>query len=354
MKSEPDEKIGTASSFAPCREQACLPPFTCLLQMPITSPLPHELHISIAEYAAADAILDSDWPWAADLCLLSRSFLPALAPVLYHTVFVREITLEGVRDHARNRYSWFSLHTRHLVVDTETLSDNAVNGSLTALIMEASHLETITGVGDGLIWVQRARTNMARAIHYDADVKLAGTRPPSNLRNTLLRRLTVSLLLTHLHLRVSNETDNDASWSSFIPDGCSITHLLLDVDVGIVTTMHKFVIEWLRHSRLQRLLVRASHKMMSRAVCSRAFSGEGQPVRFQLLVDSLVLHCKEKDETRIWAEGHPQYELDHGRAKMRDVIAGHELWYRGLQLHISSDNPRPDVAPSRSNTSTIS
>ena len=77
---------------------------------------------------------------------------------------------------------------------------------------------------------------------------------------------------------------------------------------------------------------------MSRAVRSRAFSGEGQPVRFQLLIDNLVLHCKEENETRIWVEGHPRYELDVLRSKMRDIVAGLELWHRGRQLCVSTDN----------------
>jgi len=306
--------------------------------MPVTSPLPHELHITIAEHAATDAILDSDWPWVAELCRLSRIFLPALAPVLYHTVFVKESNVKSLRDHAKNKHGWFSLHTRHLVVDTETLFDKTVNGSLTTLITEAPRLETISGVGNGLIWVQGTQTKMARAIHYDANVKLVGTRPPSYLRNTLLQRLTISLLLTHLHLRVSNETESDALWASFTPDGCGITHLILDIDVGNVTVMFQFIKEWLRHDRLKRLLVRPSHKMMSRAVRSRAFSGEGQPVRFQLLIDNLVLHCKEENETRIWVEGHPRYELDVLRSKMRDIVAGLELWHRGRQLCVSTDN----------------
>jgi len=308
--------------------------------MPITSPLPLELHISIAEYAAADAILDTNWHWVSELCLLSQAFLPALAPILYHIVFVRRSNLDRLCDHSQNLHGWFTLHTRHLVIDSETLGSNAPYGTLSHLIKGAPFVRTITGAGDGLMWVQKKQAEMARAIHYDAHIELVGEFPPPSIQDTLLRQLDSSSRLSHLHLNVSTGLLATHGWTLFTPDGCSITHLLLDIDFLGMAPVIRFITEWLRHSRLERLLLRPSHKLMEQAVRSRAFNGEGRPALFQRLIDELVLHCKDMSEKRIWVAWHPQYELDSGRSKMCDVVTGLELWYGGQPLCSSADDSR--------------
>jgi len=308
--------------------------------MPITSPLPHELHISIAEYAAADAILDTNWHWVSELCLLSQVFLPALAPILYHTVFVRASNVDGLCDHSKNPHSWFTLHTRHLVLDSKTFGTESLDDALSSLIKGSPYIKTITGAVNGLIWTQQAHVDIARAVHYDLNIELVGAHPPHTIQETLWQSLDSSSRLTHLHLSISTGSLATYGWTMFTPDSCSITHLLLDIDYIRIAPIFRFITEWLRHRRLKRLLFRPSHKLMEQAVRSRAFNGEGRPARLQPLIDGLVHLCKDMNEKRIWMEGNPQYELEVGRSKMCDVVAGLELWYGGRPLWSSVDEFR--------------
>ncbi|KAH7101777.1 hypothetical protein BKA62DRAFT_702246 [Auriculariales sp. MPI-PUGE-AT-0066] len=306
------------------------------------SPLPHELHLLIAEYAAHDAVFDSLYGFIAGLCIVSRRLYTLITPILYHTVLVSSWSIDLLISYAQEEDSSFTRYARHLVID-ESLKTGLESNPVASLIFEAPYLETITGSGgDMTSTFFRPFLSSVRALHLMSPILTnEGLDPILTADYMTVFKLSQPCRLTHLHLqlllpKLYRELDLDLDSLTSTP--CPLTHLLIDVDMASYRRKERaafllFVRGWTRHRTIRRLLFRPSWNMASNSLRGRGYDGQGVSLLFKSVVGDLQDFAEFNQERRIWVHERPEYSVYGPRSLMIDVVKAADLWLEGRPLY---------------------
>ncbi|KAH7101769.1 hypothetical protein BKA62DRAFT_702215 [Auriculariales sp. MPI-PUGE-AT-0066] len=291
-------------------------------------PLPIELCLTIAEYAANAAIYDYNWSWMAELCSVCQSFLPPMRSILYDAVQIHDANFGILELLASDQQSWFICFTRHIVVDVLPDPDALLLMLIAVQKLESVHMER----GDNIMNRLLINRPSVTAMHLHGPYVILEN--PTSLAATVEHFHKPSAShITHWHFSVFLRTGSPGMplLDTAVLDHCSITHVLIDVDTYASGHNGKLLYAlaklWTRPPRLSRLVFRPSPHL--------ARDDSGRLIFLSIMREPRRFAITMRDE-RVWmSDLRPSLADkwdDQLGLRIHDMREGARLWLSGRPL----------------------